>query len=94
MVIADIVSGLTGKSFPMFNSGQKFISHSEFKSAKNDLNSFQPPYTLTEGLDLTFKENLFSDPNRNFLYRINNEATYLKKLTYGLFSLNLFHKIY
>jgi nucleoside-diphosphate-sugar epimerase len=48
---------------------KKFCSSSEFRSAKNELESFSPPYDLEEAIDLTLRsEFILQDPNREIFY--------------------------
>jgi nucleoside-diphosphate-sugar epimerase len=48
---------------------KKFCASSEFSSAKADLDSFEAPYTLREGLDRTLEAEFINpDPDRQIFY--------------------------
>ena len=48
---------------------KKFCASSEFSSAKSDLNGFEAPYTLREGLDRTLEAEFINpDPHRQIFY--------------------------
>lgn len=48
---------------------KKFCASSEFSSAKADLDGFEAPYTLREGLDRTLEAEFINpDPNRQIFY--------------------------
>lgn len=48
---------------------KKFCASSEFTSAKADLDGFEAPYTLREGLDRTLEAEFINpDPNRQIFY--------------------------
>lgn len=48
---------------------KKFCASSEFSSAKHELDGFEAPYTLQEGLDRTLEAEFINpDPNRQIFY--------------------------
>lgn len=52
--VADVVSKITGKKLPISKIRvQKFTSSTSFSTAKHDLDGFEAPYTLQEGLKRT-----------------------------------------
>ena len=54
--LADSVSSFTNIKFPVSNIRvKKFISNSQFKSAKSELLGFEPPYTIFEGISRTLE---------------------------------------
>ena len=67
---ADLVSIVNGKILPLSSIRvRKFISSTEFKSAKNNLNNFKAPLSLDEGIHRTLKsEFLSNDPNKEIFY--------------------------
>lgn len=67
---ADLLSSISGKKLPISAIRiQKFISSTEFKSSKNDLDDFIPPFQLMEGLANTLdSEFINADPNREIFY--------------------------
>ena len=68
--IADIVSALTGKNLPVSSIRvKKFASSTEFRSAKNALEHFEPPFKLSEGIERTLQSEFISpDPTREIFY--------------------------
>ena len=61
--IVDVFSKCLRKRFPISAIRvKKFCSSSEFKSSKNELNNFIPPYSLIEGIENTLI-NEFITPN-------------------------------
>ena len=67
---ADLVAKISGKNLPVSSIRvKKFVSSTEFTSAKSRLDNFQPPFLLSEGIELTLQsEFLDSDPNREIFY--------------------------
>lgn len=63
---ADIVSRITGKNFPISSLRvKKFVSSTEFKTAKSNLDNFVSPYSLKEGIKKTLKSEFITpDPKR------------------------------
>lgn len=66
---ADILSKL-GVKLPISSIRvKKFCASSEFSSAKNELDGFEAPYTLREGLDRTLEAEFINpDPDRQIFY--------------------------
>ncbi|MDB4191236.1 NAD(P)-dependent oxidoreductase [Amylibacter sp.] len=62
----DLVSKLSGKNLPISSIRvKKFASSSEFRTAKGNLNNFEAPFSLSEGLQRTlYSEFIAPDPNR------------------------------
>ena len=61
--LADGIAKLTGKNLPVSSIRvQKFASSTEFRSAKNMLDGFQPPYQLRHGIARTLQSE-FVEPN-------------------------------
>ena len=61
---------LTGKNLPVSSIRvKKFASSTEFKSAKNALEHFEPPYELSQGIEKTLQSEFISpDPNQEIFY--------------------------
>ncbi len=52
--VADIVTKITGKKLPLSRIRvQKFTASTSFSTSKNELDGFETPYTLQEGLERT-----------------------------------------
>ena len=68
--IADILSALTGKNLPVSSIRvKKFASSTEFKSAKNALEHFEPPFELSQGIERTLQSEFVTpDPTREIFY--------------------------
>ncbi|MDC0739686.1 NAD(P)-dependent oxidoreductase [Cognatishimia sp. SS12] len=68
--IADCVTKVTGKNFPISSIRvKKFVAFTQFCSAKNDLEGFEAPFTLSEGIHNTLhSEFLAPDPNREIFF--------------------------
>lgn len=68
--IADIISFFVQKSLPISSIRiKKFISSTEFKSAKNSLDDFEEPFQLREGVIKTLESEFISpDPSREIFY--------------------------
>ena len=67
---ADFLAKLSGKNLPVSSIRvKKFISSTEFKSAKANLDNFKAPFLLSEGLDRTLKGEFISpDIDREVFY--------------------------
>ena len=63
--IADGLAKITGKNFPVSSIRvKKFTSSSEFRSAKAELDGFEAPFTLADGIARTLDSDFISpDPN-------------------------------
>lgn len=68
--IADLVSAVRGKALPISSIRvKKFASPTEFTSAKSDMDEFQAPFSLSEGIERTLVSEFISpDPNREIFY--------------------------
>ena len=68
--LADVVANLSGKSLPVSSIRvKKFVSSSEFKSAKARLDNFQAPFPLFDGVERTLKSEFINpDPDREVFY--------------------------
>ena len=66
---ADVIAKL-GVKLPISSIRvKKFCASSEFSSAKADLDGFEAPYTLLEGLDRTLEAEFVNpDPDRQIFY--------------------------
>ena len=67
---ADIMSYLTKKKLPISAIRvKKFASSTEFTSAKTDLENFEPPYSVNEGINRTIQSEFIKpDPSREIFY--------------------------
>lgn len=67
---ADIISYLTKKKLPISAIRvKKFASSTEFTSAKKDLSNFEPPYSVSEGINRTLQSEFVNpDPSREIFY--------------------------
>lgn len=67
---ADLIGNAFGKNLPVSAVRvRKFVSSTEFKSAKYTLDGFIPPVTLQEGISRTLKSEFLSpDPAREIFY--------------------------
>lgn len=67
---ADIMSYLTKKKLPISAIRvKKFASSTEFTSAKKDLCNFEPPYSVSEGINRTLQSEFVNpDPSREIFY--------------------------
>lgn len=67
---ADFVAKLSGKNLPLSSIRvKKFSSSTEFKSAKASLDNFQPPFSLSHGIERTLQSEFISpDPNREIFF--------------------------
>ncbi|WP_293445466.1 NAD-dependent epimerase/dehydratase family protein [Planktotalea sp.] len=68
--VADGVAQLTGKNLPVSSIRvKKFVSSTEFRSAKNKLEGFQPPFQLADGIVRTLQSEFVApDPSREIFY--------------------------
>jgi len=68
--VADGVAKLTGKNLPLSSIRvKKFASSTEFRSAKNELDNFDAPFDLSEGLERTLNSEFISpDRQREIFY--------------------------
>jgi len=68
--IADIFTKVSGVKLPVsLIRVKKFTSSTEFRSSKNNLDSFEPPFQLWQGLERTLQSEFISpDPNRQIFY--------------------------
>ena len=68
--VADGVGKLTGKTLPVSSIRvKKFASSTEFRSAKNTLEGFEPPFQLTDGIVQTLQSEFVApDPSREIFY--------------------------
>lgn len=61
--VADAVAKLTGKNLPVSSIRvRKFASSTEFRSAKGELEGFEPPFKLKDGIKQTLKSE-FIEPD-------------------------------
>ena len=67
---ADLLAKLSGKNLPVSSIRvKKFASSTEFKSAKNSLDSFEAPFKLKDGINRTIhSEFVEPDPNREIFF--------------------------
>ena len=62
---ADLVAQLSGKNLPVSSIRvKKFASSTEFRSSKASLGNFQPPFSLSHGVERTLQSEFIS-PDRN-----------------------------
>ena len=68
----DLVAKLSGKNLPVSSIRvKKFVSSTEFKSAKAGLENFQAPFSSSEGVERTLQSEFISpDSNEVFLRSI------------------------
>ena len=68
--VADIIANVTGKNLPVSSIRlKKFVSSTEFLSAKKDLKEFEPPFTLLDGLNRTLQSEFISpEPNQEIFF--------------------------
>jgi nucleoside-diphosphate-sugar epimerase len=68
--MADLVSALTGKNLPVSSIRvKKFVSSTEFNSAKNDLDHFAAPTTLKNGIEKTLQSEFINpDPHQEIFH--------------------------
>ena len=67
---ADLVAKISGKNLPVSSIRvRKFISSTEFSSAKESLDNFQVPFSLSDGVRRTLQSEFISpDPKREIFY--------------------------
>ncbi|MDB2323482.1 NAD-dependent epimerase/dehydratase family protein [Planktomarina temperata] len=68
--VADLVSALTGKNLPVSSIRvKKFTSSTEFNSAKNTLDQFKAPLSLSQGIERTLQSEFISpSPHQEIFY--------------------------
>ena len=68
--IADGLSKILGRKLPLSSIRiKKFTSSTEFLSSKSELDNFDPPFSLLEGIERTLHSEFISpDPNREIFY--------------------------
>lgn len=68
--LADLFASLTGKALPLSAIRVKnFTSTTAFRSSRLNLQNFEPPFDLLEGIDRTLESEFISpDPNREIFY--------------------------
>lgn len=68
--VADAMTTITGKSLPLSSIRvKKFVSSTAFASAKHELDSFESPYALHEGIDRTLhSEFIAPNPKREIFF--------------------------
>ena len=67
---ADLVAKISGRNFPVSSIRvKKFVSSTEFKSAKVSLEKFQAPFSLSDGVQRTLQSEFISpDPNSEIFF--------------------------
>lgn len=67
---ADLIAKLSGKNLPVSSIRvRKFASPTEFKSAKNSLDTFAAPFQLADGVRRTLRSEFIApDPSREIFY--------------------------
>jgi hypothetical protein len=67
---ADLVAKISGKNLPVSAIRvKKFASSTEFMSAKANLDYFQPPFSLSDGVERTLQSEFIApDPNREIFF--------------------------
>jgi GlcNAc-P-P-Und epimerase len=68
--VADRIAKLTGKNLPVSSIRvKKYASSNEFRSAKNTLDGFEPPFQLADGIARTLKSEFVApNPSREIFY--------------------------
>ena len=67
--VCDGLAKLTGKNFPVSSIRvKKFSSSTEFKSAKSELDAFEPPFTLYDGILRTLKSEFISPDTKREIF--------------------------
>lgn len=68
--VADGIARVTGKTLPVSSIRvQKFCASTAFSSGKNDLDSFEAPFALAEGIERTLNSEFISpDPEREIFF--------------------------
>ena len=67
---ADLVAKISGRSLPVSSIRvNKFVSSTEFMSAKPSLDNFQPPFLLSDGVERTLQSEFIApDQNREIFF--------------------------
>ena len=67
---ADLIARISGKNLPVSSIRvKKFVSSTEFKSAKADLENFHAPFSLYHGLERTLESEFISPvPNLEIFF--------------------------
>lgn len=67
---ADLVSAFSGKNLPVSSIRiKKFCASTEFRSAKHNLDNFEAPFRLNDGVQRTLNSEFISpDPDREIFY--------------------------
>lgn len=67
---ADLVAKMKKKNLPISSIRvKKFVSSTEFKSAKSGLDNFKAPYSMIDGIDRTLESEFIApDPNREIFF--------------------------
>lgn len=68
--LADLLASLMGKTLPVSAIRvKKFTTTTAFRSSKSNLQNFEPPFDLLEGIDRTLESEFISpEPNREIFY--------------------------
>lgn len=68
--LADVVAKLTRRNLPVSSIRvKKFASSTEFLSSKSNLNGFDPPYSLAEGIERTLQSEFVTpDPSKEIFH--------------------------
>jgi len=68
--VADGIAKLTGKNWPISSIRvKKFASSREFRSAKDTMKHFQPPFELADGIVRTLQSEFVApDPEREIFF--------------------------
>ena len=68
--VADGIARVTGKTLPVSSIQiRKFCASTTFTSTKQELDGFDPPHTLADGIDRTSQSEFISpDPNCEIFY--------------------------
>ena len=68
--VADVVAKISGKTLPISSIRvKKFTSSTQFNSSKFNLENFEPPFRLSEGVERTLtSEFIAPDPKREIFF--------------------------
>ena len=68
--LADLFTSIIGKTLPVSAIRvKKFTTTTAFRSSKSNLQNFEPPFDVLEGIDRTLESEFISrDPNREIFY--------------------------
>lgn len=68
--VADVVAKISGKTLPISSIRvKKFTASTQFKSSKFNLENFEPPFRLSEGVERTLKSEFIApDPKREIFF--------------------------